>query len=445
MPKKIKFESAVHQFFAAADRIRGRLARHAPRDAERLASWLREVDVRYEGSRLYLSWHTPSPGSVGVPLDEMRLYVRGDVGSRAGEAKPAEGMPEHRDPVAAANAALFEQHAARVIAESDLFAAGIPGGEAFAAAAAAHDRTRKEAEADFHDEWAAAADVNAIDVRRMNEACTAPEMRCIRAGLGELRGRTLLDVGCGLGEASVYFALEGAEVTASDISAGMLDITRRLAAANGVAVRTVLSASEDLGLDPAMRFDVIYTGNTLHHVDIDTTLDRLLPLLAPEGVFVSWDPLAYNPVINVYRMLATAVRTKDEHPLRLRDLRRIRNRFVDSEMRYFWFSTLLIFILMAVVQRRNPNKERYWKKVVEEADRWAWLYAPLERLDALILRLCPLLKPLCWNVVVFGKRPRPSEHARRTTRSTPAGFVESSPHEARREHSSPAPPDGMTP
>jgi hypothetical protein len=58
-----------------------------------------------------------------------------------------------------------------------------------------------------------------------------------------------------------------------------------------------------------------------------------------------------------------------------------------------------------VVQGRDPNQERYWKKVVEEADRWAWLYRPLELLDKVLL-LIPFLRPLCWNVVIVGQGPK---------------------------------------
>ena len=43
-------------------------------------------------------------------------------------------------------------------------------------------------------------------------------MRHISKVLGDLNGKTLLDIGCGLGEASVYFAIRGAEVTSRDIS-----------------------------------------------------------------------------------------------------------------------------------------------------------------------------------------------------------------------------------
>jgi SAM-dependent methyltransferase len=245
-------------------------------------------------------------------------------------------------------------------------------------------------------------------VRGRNEACTAPEMRHIRAALGDLRGRELLDVGCGLGEASVYFALEGARVTATDISPGMCEAAAKLAAVNGVVINTFVSAAEDLGLPAGRQFDVIYTGNTLHHADIPAMMDKLLPHLKPDGVFVSWDPVAYNPVINVYRALASQVRTPDEHPLRLRDIRGIRARFAESEVRWFWFSTLCVFIWMAVGQRRSPNRERYWKKVVDEADQWAGVYQPLEKIDRGLLRWLPFLRPLCWNVVIVGRRPHAS-------------------------------------
>jgi 2-polyprenyl-3-methyl-5-hydroxy-6-metoxy-1,4-benzoquinol methylase len=267
-----------------------------------------------------------------------------------------------------------------------------------------HDR--KQAEEVFHDEWAASEDLARINVRQRNEACTAPEMRHIRKKLGDLRGRTLLDVGCGLGEASVYFALEGATVTATDISPGMCNATRRLAANNRVTVTTHVSAIEDLGLKPDQKFDIIYTGNTLHHADIEATLDNVLPHLQTGGVFVSWDPVAYNPIINLYRAIATKVRTEDEHPLRLRDIRAVTSRFLHSEVSWFWLTTQLIFILMVAAQFRSPNKERFWKKVIDEADSWAWLYRPLAAVDRVLLTVLPFLGPLCWNVVIVAKSPR---------------------------------------
>jgi len=257
----------------------------------------------------------------------------------------------------------------------------------------------------FHDTWAQAEEVGRIDVRRANEACTAPELRCIHQRLGDLRGRRVLDLGCGRGETSVYFALRGAQVTALDLSTGMLDLTAALAQRHGVSLRVHHADAQDLRLDPDEKFDVIHAANVLHHVDLKRALPRILAHLEPAGTFISWDPLAYNPVINLYRRIATKVRTEDEHPLRREDVALLTRQFRRVETRWYWLSTLSIFILMAVWQRRNPNRERYWKVVVDEADRWAWLYRPLERLDTLVLRVLPPLRWWCWNVLILGWEP----------------------------------------
>jgi 2-polyprenyl-3-methyl-5-hydroxy-6-metoxy-1,4-benzoquinol methylase len=256
----------------------------------------------------------------------------------------------------------------------------------------------------FHDQWAAHSDPASIDVVSMNEAATAPEMRYICNELGDLSGRLLLDIGCGLGEASVYFALKGASVIATDLSSGMCRSVERLGELNGVQVRAFPCALESLDQLPVeLEFDVIYCANTLHHVDITESMERIKARLKPGGTFVSWDPVVYNPLINIYRRIATEVRTVDEHPLTLSDIQYIRSCFQSSSVKWFWLSTLLIFVWMAVFERRNPNRERYWKKVVEESKKWEWLYTPLEWIDNLLLRI-PFLRPLCWNVVIVAKK-----------------------------------------
>ncbi|HTO02632.1 MAG TPA: class I SAM-dependent methyltransferase, partial [Opitutus sp.] len=370
-----------------------------------------------------VSWTAPIAGSHTIALKSARFYTRGDAESHY-HRQAAAGLTFADDLVMDANSAFFDKELRTILSAAavfdtttieTLFADARSAGQQ--TISATHDR--KQAEELFHDEWAASEDVTQINVRHRNEACTAPEMRHIRNRLGDLRGQTLLDVGCGLGEASVYFAMEGAIVTATDISPGMCNATQRLAAANGVTLTTHVSAVEDLGLKPGQLFDIIYTGNTLHHADIEETLDNILPHLKPEGVFVSWDPVAYNPIINLYRSIATKVRTEDEHPFRLRDVRAVTSRFTTSEVSWFWLTTQLIFILMVVAQFRSPNQERFWKKVIDEADSWAWLYRPLAALDRGLIAVLPFLGPLCWNVVIVAKSPRVGVDRPETSSSEP--------------------------
>jgi 2-polyprenyl-3-methyl-5-hydroxy-6-metoxy-1,4-benzoquinol methylase len=411
MPKKILYESAIHQLLWAGRRLQTRSLSVAPAHTETIAHWIADLSFEYPGpGALLIRWNAPNAGSHTVALKNARFYTRGDAEVHYHRQAMA-GLTFADDSVMDANIAFFDEELRTMLAAASLLDArtlarlfNAPALAEEPVTPAPHDR--KHAEEAFHDEWAASEDLARINVRQRNEACTAPEMRHIRKKLGNLRGRTLLDVGCGLGEASVYFAMEGAIVTATDISPGMCKAAQQLAANNGVTLTTHVSAVEDLGLKPDQKFDIIYTGNTLHHADIEATLDNILPHLQRDGVFVSWDPLAYNPIINLYRAIATKVRTEDEHPLRLRDIQAVTSRFMQSEVSWFWFTTQLIFILMVAAQFRSPNKERFWKKVIDEADSWAWLYRPLAALDGTLLTLLTFLGPLCWNVVIIAKSPR---------------------------------------
>jgi len=262
---------------------------------------------------------------------------------------------------------------------------------------------RLQREGAFHDDWAASVRPEDVMVRQSFEAVTAPEHRQILKVMGDLRGRRVLDLGCGLGEAAVYFATKGAIVTASDLSPGMLDVVSRVAAIHGVAVTCQCAPAERTALRDG-EFDVVYAGNVLHHVDTAAVLDEALRVLKPGGLFVSWDPLAHNPVINVYRRMAMAVRTEDEHPLRMSDVSLFQSRLKGVQFKTFWLTTLLVFLRFYLVERVHPSTSRYWKKILTDAERLAPFYARLERWDARILRVAPWLGRYCWNIVIWGTK-----------------------------------------
>ena len=395
MAKKIRFESFVYRFLVEADSV------HLSIPASTRETWqafIAGLQFRYEKGNAVIGWDGDKPGTLEFSLSDPDLYHRGDDDKYIAEQRDND-LIFGKDWVQSKNAGYFRRVLMQVAAQAgiDLLMQPATPNDA--------DGDRLKSEESFHDQWASSEDLGAIDIKKVNEACTSPEMRYIRAQLGPLAGKRLLDVGCGLGEASVYFAIEGASVTSMDISQGMLDVTTRLANSNGVTVRIHKAAAEKTNLPDGELFDVIYAGNLLHHVDIEATLKLLKPHVAPGGVFVSWDPIAYNPIINVYRAIATKVRTPDEHPLQWRDIRLFRREFKEVKTKYFWFTTLFIFIWMAVVQRRNPNKERFWKAVVNESERWEPLYRALSKLDAFLLAFVPPLRLLCWNVVIIAKSP----------------------------------------
>lgn len=258
-------------------------------------------------------------------------------------------------------------------------------------------------EIDFHDHWAHTTAVTSIDADAAFTAPTALENQYILQHLGSLAGKRLLDIGCGLGESSVMFAKLGACVTASDLSPEMIRMTGELARQHGVTLQTHIGAAETLAL-PAGAFDIIYAANVIHHLpDRLAFLRNVERLLANDGVFCSWDPVKYNPVINIYRRMAAAVRSADERPLGRAELAEIRTVFPAVEVRFFWLLSLLLFVKYFLFDRLHPSRERYWKRIYQENRRTLWWWYPLKRLDDLLLRL-PGIRWLSWNIVIVARK-----------------------------------------
>ncbi len=265
------------------------------------------------------------------------------------------------------------------------------------------DTITHEREAAFHDAWAGSTKIDDVLVRECFQAPTAVENRFILSRMGDVRGKRLLDIGAGLGESSVYFALQGAQVTMTDISPGMVQTGRELARRYGVEVEGIVSGAEDLGV-AAESFDYVYIANTIHHVrDRDALFQKIHRALKPGGFFFSYDPLAYNPAINVYRRIATEVRTEDEAPLKIADLRLARKYFPHVQHREFWISTLLLFVKYYALDRVHPNQDRYWKRILRETPQSLRWWMPLRAIDTALTRL-PLLRWMAWNMVMWGEK-----------------------------------------
>jgi SAM-dependent methyltransferase len=244
-------------------------------------------------------------------------------------------------------------------------------------------------------------------VRECFEAPTAMENRFILKQMGSLRGKNVLDIGAGLGESSVYFALQGANVTATDLSPLMVEKIEALAKQHGVELKAIVSSAESLHVRQA-HYDIVYIANTIHHV-IDRRLlfQQIRHALKPGGRFFSVDPIAYNPAINIYRQMATQVRTPDESPLRRADLALAREYFSCVQHREFWISSLALFAKYYLVDRLHPNDDRYWKRILRERPEGLLWWTPLRAVDS-VLTLIPGLRWLAWNMVMWGKKLEPS-------------------------------------
>ncbi len=122
---------------------------------------------------------------------------------------------------------------------------------------------------------------------------------------GNLRGKRVLEVGCGEGVASVQLAYAGAAVDAVDISPVSIDVARRRAAVNGqrVSFRVADVTREDVA-EPDT-YDVVWCDLILHHLtdSLAAVMDGVRRWLKPGGVFIAREPVAYAGWLKAVRGL----------------------------------------------------------------------------------------------------------------------------------------------
>lgn len=264
-----------------------------------------------------------------------------------------------------------------------------------------NERLAKERK--FHDDWASTIDVDGIRVADYFEACTAPENRFILKQMGDITDKYLLDLGCGAGENSVYFAKKGARCVASDYSPGMVEVAVKLAETNGVKIEGKVMDAMALEF-PDNTFDVVYASNLLHHLpNPKLAIREMHRVLKPGGKACFWDPLRHNPIINVYRRIATKVRTEDEMPLDINLVNFVESLYSQTNYDTFWLASLWIFLQFYLIEKVDPNEERYWKKIIIEQERLKPLYRRLEKLDVVLKKL-PLMKRFAWNLAVVATK-----------------------------------------
>jgi SAM-dependent methyltransferase len=203
--------------------------------------------------------------------------------------------------------------------------------------------------------------------------------------LGDVRGRIVLDYGCGHGMAAVVLARRGAVVTGFDLSAGYVAEARRRAAANEVAAEFRQADAESLPFADGS-FDAVWGCAILHHLDLGRAGAELRRVLRPGGVAVFCEPWGGNRLLEFARRhlpYPGKHRTPDERPLRADDLRPLRELFPDLRVRGFQFLGMarrllrresrtggLIDRLDATLLRRLPLLENWSRYVVFQLRRW---------------------------------------------------------------------------
>lgn len=157
--------------------------------------------------------------------------------------------------------------------------------------------------------------------------------------LGDVRGKTIVDLGCGSGINTLILAQRGAKVVGIDISESLLGIARQRAIANHLerTARFVASSAHDLPFLEESA-DVVFGIAVLHHLDLDLVAEQTWKLLKKGGRAIFQEPIRNSAVLRAVRR-AIPYRAPDvspfERPLLDAELARFASRFSTSQSRVF--------------------------------------------------------------------------------------------------------------
>jgi ubiquinone/menaquinone biosynthesis C-methylase UbiE len=195
-------------------------------------------------------------------------------------------------------------------------------------------------------------------------------------------GAQVLEFGCGDSSYAVKLNQWGGMVTAIDISDEAIEETRRRVAEAGFLNSTTLLRMNAEELDfPDASFDLVIGRAILHHLDLDKAYASIARVLKPGGTAIFLEPLAHNVLINLYRRMTPHLRTEDEHPLKMREVRAAKRHFGDVKVRYFTLLSMGALPAAKAPRLFEAMKDRLDKidrglfKVAPFTGRWAWTAA----------------------------------------------------------------------
>lgn len=183
--------------------------------------------------------------------------------------------------------------------------------------------------------------------------------------LGDVRGKTVLDFGCGAGENIIPLIERGARVIAIDISPELIALARQRLDLAGLKATIHVGSAYETGL-PDASVDVIFCIALIHHLDIEKVRTEMRRILTKEGKIILQEPIRFSRVYAALRSLLPnrGEVSEYEHPLTRAEFAAINKDFKASGTRYF----RLPFV--PLLSRIPGIRKQLWKM-----DRWClqWL------------------------------------------------------------------------
>ena len=247
------------------------------------------------------------------------------------------------------------------------------------------DKNRLKREKEFHDQRFGGDDSERDNTIKYYATSLEMNDRFIEIIAGYCNNKKLLEYGCGTGKDSKKWIDLGAKLTGIDISSeGVKKATKIAQKNNSDAIYLVMDAEHTEFEDGS--FDVVVGSGIIHHLNLKKSYQELARILKKDGHAVFSEPLGHNPIINLYRLLTPKMRTEDEHPLKISDIKLLEEYFHDVKIEYFSLFTLIA----------APFHNRLF---------FARLCSLLRKIDKFLF-LIPFIRRYAWLIIIDVSRPK---------------------------------------
>ena len=176
----------------------------------------------------------------------------------------------------------------------------------------------------------------------------------------ESRGRRLLEYGCGNASLGFDVAPVAKEVIGIDISDVAIQQAQRIAGLKQLDnVKFVVDNAESMR-QPDKSVDVLAGSGIVHHLDIPRAMQEVRRVLRDGGVAIFAEPMGHNPIVNWYRNRTPEIRTADEHPLLVKDLKQMGRGFKKTKVTYFGFIAPVLGFVSPTTNPRSRLTKFVW-------------------------------------------------------------------------------------
>lgn len=213
-----------------------------------------------------------------------------------------------------------------------------------------------------------------------------------------LRGKRVLDYGCGPADFGLWMATEGASVTLLDISPAAIELGLKRAAASGVTVRGIAADAASLDMLRDAEFDLVFACASLHHTMKYPGAVEELSRVVKSGAsrdsnLVLCETWGGNPILNVARRWRAALAREPEAQGEDIILNRTELARLDP-----YFDQVRVEPLNLFAMAKRLLRGRFHRAGARG------VVTVLETFDAVILRVAPFLREWCGEAVITARR-----------------------------------------